>query len=354
MRGRVTAQPTDTLECMSDRQQSVVLGTTELGAQWQTLDPFLICAHHVDAYPPGNGEFAPAESLTGRSVGSDFSGLDGWSMYHGTSVPGFPQHPHRGFETITFARRGLIDHSDSLGATARFGRGDVQWMTAGSGIVHSEMFPLVNTDSGNDTELFQVWLNLPAADKLVDPYFTMLWSESIPTVELDGGGAVTIIAGQLGDSEPPKPPPNSWAARSEADIAMWHITLPAGTSWTIPAGATSSSRVLYQFVGSGLTIEGQRFGSRTGVQVRCDVDLEISASDEPIEILLLQGTPIGEPVAQHGPFVMNTRAEIQQAFEDYQRTEFGGWPWTRDDPVHTIDDGRFALHADGHREDAPT
>jgi len=339
---------------MTDGAQSVVLGTTELGPQWHTLDPFLFCAHHEDAYPPGNGEFAPSESLAGRDIGSDFSGIDGWSMYHGSSVPGFPQHPHRGFETITFARRGLIDHSDSLGATARFGRGDVQWMTAGSGIVHSEMFPLVNTDSNNHTELFQVWLNLPAADKLVDPYFTMLWSEKMPTLELDGGGTVTIIAGQLGDVEPPKPPPNSWAARSEADIAMWHITLPAGSRWTVPGGAASSSRVLYQFAGSGLTIEDQRFVGRTGVQVRCDVDLEIAAPDEPIEILLLQGTPIGEPVERHGPFVMNTRAEIQQAFEDYQRTEFGGWPWTRDDPVHSIDDGRFALHADGHREDAPT
>jgi quercetin 2,3-dioxygenase len=95
----------------------------------------------------------------------DFSGRDGWSMYHGSLVPGFPQHPHRGFETISFMRKGFMDHSDSLGAAARFGRGDVQWMTAGSGIVHAEMFPLLNRDAHNETELFQIWINLPATTR---------------------------------------------------------------------------------------------------------------------------------------------------------------------------------------------
>ncbi len=131
----------------------------------------------------------------------DFSGADGWSMYHGSVVPGFPQHPHRGFETVTFVRRGLIDHSDSLGATARFGRGDVQWLTAGAGIVHCEMFPLVDTTGPNTTELFQIWLNLPADDKMVEPYFTMLWDEDIPRLALvdDDGrrGELTVIAGAV-------------------------------------------------------------------------------------------------------------------------------------------------------------
>ena len=116
----------------------------------------------------------------------DFAGVDGWRMYHGHVVPGFPQHPHRGFETVTFVRRGFIDHSDSLGATARFGRGDVQWLTAGEGIVHCEMFPLLDRDGPNPCELFQIWLNLPAADKMVDPYFTMLWDEDIPRHVVDG------------------------------------------------------------------------------------------------------------------------------------------------------------------------
>src|SRR5687767_8549893 len=165
----------------------------------------------------------PAASLAGRELGQDFAGKDGWRMYHGDVVPGFPGHPHRGFETVTIVRRGLIDHSDSLGATARFGGGDVQWLTAGRGIVHAEMFPLVERTAANPLELFQIWLNLPAADKLCDPYFEMLWHEGIPTVTArDAHGRatrVTVVAGRLGDVQAPPPPPHSWAARPDADVA---------------------------------------------------------------------------------------------------------------------------------------
>ena len=164
---------------------SPVLQTVPLGTRWPTIDPFLFCVHHDDAYPAGTEQLGPDASLAGRDLGMDFAGIDGWNMYHGHVVPGFPAHPHRGFETVTFVRRGLIDHSDSLGATARFGRGDVQWLTAGRGIVHSEMFPLVDRDGPNPLELFQIWLNLPAEDKLADPHFTMLWADDIPTGRVD-------------------------------------------------------------------------------------------------------------------------------------------------------------------------
>ena len=139
-------------------------------------------------------------------------------MYHGDVVPGFPQHPHRGFETVTIVRRGYIDHSDSLGATARFGMGDVQWLTAGAGVVHSEMFPLLNQDGPNPLELFQIWLNLPSKNKLADPYFTMFWDADIPRRRLtdaNGRGVeVTAIAGALDGVRPLAPPPHSWAARA--------------------------------------------------------------------------------------------------------------------------------------------
>lgn len=158
----------------------LVLDTAPLGFQWPTLDPFLFCVHHDDAYPAANERFGPAASLAGRNLGSDFAGKDGWRMYHGRVVPGFPQHPHRGFETVTIVRRGLIDHSDSLGAAARYGRGDVQWLTAGKGIVHAEMFPLLDRTGPNPVELFQIWLNLPAVDKFADPHFSMFWSDTIP------------------------------------------------------------------------------------------------------------------------------------------------------------------------------
>ena len=332
---------------------NLVLATVKLGPQWPTLDPFLFCAHHDDNYPKGDGSLAPAASLGGRAIGQDFSGKDGWSMYHGSTVPGFPQHPHRGFETITYCRRGLIDHSDSMGATARFGRGDVQWMTAGGGVVHAEMFPLVNAEAPNPTELFQIWLNLPAEDKMVDAYFTMFWDEDVPRVELDNGGVVTVLAGTLDQATPPSPPPNSWAARDEAHIGLWHIVLPAGASWTIPATAATSGRMLYLFEGSGLHVDGVNYEKDTGMQLVADADITITSGDDGTECMLMQGTPIGEPVMQHGPFVMNTRDEIITAIEDYQRTQFGGWPWPSDDPTHAAHDGRFAIHADGTKDEPP-
>jgi len=324
------------------------------GMHWPTLDPFLFCAHHVDNYPAGDAEMAPVASLDGRDIGSDFSGKDGWSMYHGQKAPGFPQHPHRGFETVTLARHGYIDHSDSMGATARFGEGDVQWMTAGKGVVHAEMFPLVRRDAGNPTELFQIWLNLPAHDKMVEPYFTMLWSGAIPRhtlLDQDGHSVIlTTMAGAYGGQQPPPPPPDSWAGKAHNQVAIWTIQLSDGARFDLPAAAAPAQRVLYAFSGEGLSVAGQAFVGPSVVQVRADVGVELLASKGPVELMMLQGNPIREPVAQQGPFVMNTQAELQTAFADYRRTRFGGWPWKRDDPVHGREEGRFARHATGRVE----
>lgn len=334
---------------------SKVIATAPLEAiPWPTLDPFLFCAHHKDAYPAGNDQLAPVSSLEGRQIGNDFSGKDGWSMYHGDLVPGFPQHPHRGFETITIARSGFIDHSDSLGAAARFGKGDVQWMTAGKGIVHSEMFPLLDGKNPNPAELFQIWLNLPAKNKMAQPYFSMYWNETIPRLQIkDPAGKeiqVLVYAGELPGARGVTPPPDSWAAQKESDILILTIRLEAGATWTLPSAKPGSNRVFYFFSGKDAQIAGQSVVSGSAVQVDPSIEVEIVAGAEGIEILLLQGRPIGEPVARYGPFVMNTQQEIQQAFDDYRLTSFGGWPWKQDAPVHDRDQGRFARHADGHVE----
>jgi len=333
---------------------SSVLETLPLGFPWVTADPFLFCVHHKDAYPAGNERLGPAASLAGRALGQDFGGKDGWSMYHGQVVPGFPQHPHRGFETVTIVRNGFIDHSDSLGATARFGGGDVQWLTAGGGIVHCEMFPLLRQDQPNPVELFQIWLNLPSRDKMVEPHFSMLWNEQIPrrTLRDEHGRAteVTVVAGRLEDALAPKPPPHSWASRPEADVAIWCLRLAPEATFTLPATLASTLRMLYFFSGTSLIIDGERLNTHAAVQVRSDVPVRLQNGTAETEILMLQGRPIGEPVVQHGPFVMNTRAEIQRAMLDYQQTRFGGWPWPSDDPVHGASAGRFAKHADGKVE----
>ncbi|MEZ5167274.1 MAG: pirin-like C-terminal cupin domain-containing protein [Acidimicrobiales bacterium] len=292
-----------------------------LGPQWPTIDPFLFVAHHHDRYPRADGALGPAAPLYGRDLGQDFSGRDGWSMYHGRRVPGFPQHPHRGFETVTYVREGSSITPTPSGPP-RFGQGDTQWMTAGAGVQHSEMFPLLRDDDENPLELFQIWLNLPAADKMVAPYFTMFWSDRTPRVVAhDDAGRrteVTVIAGALDGQEPPAPPPDSWAAKSDADVAIWHIRLEPEARWKLPAAQPGSERVLYAFEGDRLTIDGVRVDAGTGAHLRADVGVDLVAGPGGIDCLLLQGRPIAEPVARYGPFVMTTNAGIQQAFSDYQ------------------------------------
>jgi quercetin 2,3-dioxygenase len=334
-----------------------ILALGPLGMPWETIDPFLFCVHHDDAYPRGNGRHGPdAALLAGRQIGSDFSGKDGWSMYHGQQVPGFPAHPHRGFETVTIVRQGRIDHADSLGAGARFGGGDVQWLTAGRGIVHAEMFPLLHTDRPNPLELFQIWLNLPADGKMVEPHFTMFWAEDIPRrsfVDADGRATeVVCIAGELAEAAKPlTPPPDSWASRPASDLAIWTLRLQPGARWTLPAArGDGTRRKLYFFAGTQLAIDGRTVAVKSAVELRAGAAVELVNGDTEAELLMLQGRPIGEPVAQYGPFVMNTEQQLRQAFEDYRRTQFGGWPWPDAAPVHGEGDERFARHADGRLE----
>jgi redox-sensitive bicupin YhaK (pirin superfamily) len=331
-----------------------------LGFPWKTLDPFLFCVHHDDRYPAGNESLGPAVSLAGRNLGQDFEGKDGWRMYHGEIVPGFPQHPHRGFETVTVVRRGLLDHSDSMGATARYGGGDVQWLTAGKGIQHAEMFPLLNRHDENPLELFQIWLNLPAANKMVEPYFAMFWDQTVPKRRTrDSSGyhtEITAVAGSFDEMSPPAPPPNSWASRADAHVGIWTLKMESGARFALPAAAPGTNRSLYFFRGSGLAVNGRAIPPKHQVELRADVEtvLDVGGRDrsDETEILILQGRPINERVAQYGPFVMNTQDEIRQAFADYQKTQFGGWPWDRPDPVHSREQGRFARLLDG-RLDRP-
>ncbi len=343
--------------------QSPIISIKPLAHRWETIDPFLFCVYHDDMYPESDGEMGvkPAQ-LAGRDIGQDFSRKDGWSMYHGNPVPGFPGHPHRGFETVTIVRKGLIDHSDSLGATARFGGGDVQWLTAGKGIVHSEMFPLLAADKANPMELFQIWLNLPAASKMAPPHFTMFWHEAIPhSISKDAHGnetEVVVIAGSfqadasVPATKPLAPPPDSWAAREQADVAIWTIRMAPGAVWVLPAATGNGTRRgLYFFKGQSVSVAGQHITSHCGMELQADAVVELVNTDDTVaEFLVLQGKPIAEPVVQYGPFVMNSQAEIAQTMQEYQRTQFGGWPWPDHAPTHGRDPARFARHPGGREE----
>lgn len=317
-----------------------------------TLDPFLFAVYHVDNYPadPSGGRMEFLEPGDGH----DFDPSAPYRMYHGDHVPGFPQHPHRGFETITATVRGLVDHADSTGNAGRYGEGDVQWMTAGKGIVHGEMFPLINSDKPNPLQFFQIWLNLPKAKKMVDPSFAMFWAHQVPEwASPDGLSTVTMFFGDYFLDEETKqniPPPNSWASDPNNDVAVMRIVVKPGGNMVLPKankGEEGVNRMLYLLDGlDGIKIDGNVVKQKLCITLDAtqDVTLELPESAEnDTEFLLLQGRPIDEPVVSHGPFVMNTQQEIRQAFYDYQKTRFGGWPWQRDDMIFPQSKGRFAL-----------
>jgi redox-sensitive bicupin YhaK (pirin superfamily) len=159
-----------------------------------------------------------------------------------------------------------------------------------------------------------------------------------------------VVAGALGDAHPPAPPPHSWASHADSDVAIWSIRMKAGARFALPPARPGTNRALYFFRGKTITIADRTLEHHAGARLRGDAEATLVAGPDDVELLLLQGRPIAEPVVQYGPFVMTTPGEIEQAFADYRRTQFGGWPWPSDDPVHGRDRGRFARHADGKVE----
>lgn len=331
-----------------------IISKVKLGFHWETQDPFLFCAHHFDKYPKGNVDLGPDMPLSRRSLGQDFDLSNDWKMYHGRIVPGFPEHPHRGFETVTIVLEGFVDHSDSAGQSGRYGEGDVQWMTAGRGMQHSEMFPLLNQDKENPLHLFQVWLNLPKKDKFVEPHYKMLWNEEIPIIGLnadeDSGSNLRLIAGSYQDIKAIAPAPDSWAADDANNLDIYLVELDQGDSIVLPSKSPTQKRAIYLYKGDELLIDDEVLPGDFQAYLSHKASV-FKTTTSKVSFLILQSEPIKEPVTKYGPFVMNTEDEIKQAYRDYQTTRFGGWPWERSDPVHGSKKIRFASYADGTREE---
>mmetsp|Transcript_28266 Transcript_28266/g.69732 ORF Transcript_28266/g.69732 Transcript_28266/m.69732 type:complete len:250 (-) Transcript_28266:11-760(-) len=237
-------------------------------------------------------------------------------------------------------------------------------MTAGRGISHSEMLPLLSKTGPNRLELFQIWLNLPRVNKMVDPHFKMLWGEQIPTQVVSGGATgahtkVAVIAGrgflpaEL-EATMPLPPPKSYAFEVEqTDVAIVTLLMSEGAKYTLPPARRGAltKRKLFFYKGAEVTVGGRKLHSHSDIELNADSYVELVAGAGGVELLMLQGVPIAEPVVQHGPFVMTSRDEIMQAFKDYQKDEFGAWPHASISPVHPREKKRFAKHGDGKSEE---
>lgn len=333
---------------------NIILGVQKLGFQWQAEDPFLVTMYHKDEYPAGNDDQGPNTLLEGRNLGEDFTLKDGFRMYHGTTVPGFPAHPHRGFETVTVVLEGFVDHFDSKGSRGRYGDGDVQWLTTGNGCQHTEMFPLVHKDKPNPLLLFQIWLNLPAKSKSAEPEYKMLWAEDIPVIEFASENGkktkVNLIAGSLNGKDSLEPNSASWAKDRNNHVGIYLIHMEPGASYSLPAISSTLNRNLYFYEGESILIDETKIESSHRVKLVGDQEIMIANGSTESYFLVLEGEPIQEPVVQYGPFVMNTEQEIRDAFHEFRRTQFGGWQWGRMDPVNDRESGRFASYADGKVE----
>lgn len=228
-------------------------------------------------------------------------------------LAGFPDHPHRGFETVTYMLDGRMRHKDNHGNEGLLTPGSVQWMTAGRGLVHSEM---PEQESGR-MRGFQLWVNLPAREKMSDPRYQEFAPERIPQVEPAEGVSVKVIAGSVGDVSGP-------IVQPATDPLYLDITLAAGRQWpyALPAGHNAFA---YVFEG-GVTV-GEGESARAVAQSELAVlgggrQLQLQAGAQEARLILVAGRPLREPVARHGPFVMNTREELMQAFIDYQEGRF--------------------------------
>jgi redox-sensitive bicupin YhaK (pirin superfamily) len=256
---------------------------TDFGKQ---LSPFLLLDY------AGPSDFAP--SAKPRGVG---------------------QHPHRGFETVTIVYKGEVAHRDSTGQGGVIGPGDVQWMTAGAGIIHEEFHSKAFSQTGGSLEMVQLWVNLPAKDKMTEPSYQAILNEQIPSVALPNeAGQLRVIAGEFEGHQGP--------AQTFTAMNVWDLRLNQGAqlSLSLPEGWTSAVVVLHgtvQVNGETIARDAQMVVlDRAGQHIALEANSETS-------LLLLSGEPLNEPIVGYGPFVMNTTQEINQAFNDFNSGKFG-------------------------------
>jgi len=255
------------------------------GPDIEQLDPFLFLNHHGPQVYPANNRGLP-----------------------------FGPHPHRGFETVTFILEGSLAHADSADHQSVIRAGGVQWMTAGSGIVHAEISPPEFLREGGPLEILQLWINLPARLKMSKPRYIGLQVDSIPAVTLSGGGELKLIAGEHGESTGP--------IETLTGVFLSTLSLPAGTRnrLTVPSGR----QVFLYGVDGEVSVGGEPIKAQHLVELDREGDsVEIEATTDA-RLLFGHADVIDEPVVSHGPFVMNTRDEIAQAIDDYQAGRFGG------------------------------
>jgi redox-sensitive bicupin YhaK (pirin superfamily) len=217
-------------------------------------------------------------------------------------------------------------------------------------VQHAEMFPLLNKEK-NPFEIFQLWLNLPKKSKKVNPYYKMLWSADIPKIKsTDESGNITeinLIAGNLNGQKALPPNPDSWASDPKNNVQILTIKLNPNAKFSIKGINEGITRTLYFYRGNSIAINDTEINVKRLIHLNSTEDIHIENSSETAYLFFLQGKPINEPLVQHGPFVANSQEEIQEVMQEYRKTQFGGWPYKTNEPVHDKNKGRFAKFPNG-------
>lgn len=327
-----------------------ILKKEPLRLHWDVEDPFFFASYHSDDYPHGNNQQAPPiNEIAGRNLGRDYKKIYGFRMFHGKVVPGFPLHTHWGYETVTIPEKGFIDHFDNLGNQGRYGRGDVQWISAGNFYEHNEMYPLVSQTERNPNEILQIMINLPNKSKGSDPEIKTMWSEKIPIVNKENV-SIKIIAGRFENIHALSPNDVSWAADSKNNVNILKIVMSPGSKITLPAISSTLNRNLYFVEGSTVKFDNNEFEYSYRFKLPGNEIIEFENGDKEGTYWLLEGEPIGEKNVSYGPVLLDSTKAVRSAMNTIREKELKEWPWDIVDKTQPLGSERFIRYADGREE----
>lgn len=320
--------------------------TSGLGMHWDTEDPFIFASHHEDDYPHGNRQQAPPlNEISGRNLGRDYTQRLGFRMYHGKVVPGFPMHAHWGYETVTLAEKGYVDHFDTEGIQGRFGFGDVQWVSASSKYEHCEMYPLVNKEDRNPNDITQIMVNLPLEMKNQPNSVNTVWNGDVPVVSGDGWD-VKVLCGRFGGREAESPSSASYA-RIANGVRILRIRMDPGTRMDVDPAAEGARRNLYFVSGDKAKVCGTEVDFYTRMKFSNLGGFTIENGDSESVFWLLEGRPIGQKMASYGPVYLEDLKDVRRALDEIRRNEFLEWPWDIIDKAQPLGTERFIRYRDG-------
>ncbi|VEU83250.1 pirin-like C-terminal cupin domain-containing protein [Acholeplasma hippikon] len=297
----------------------------------------MLLRYYEDNYPEGNINLAPNMYLENTMFGNDFNLDKPFRMYEDKSVPGFPRKPFKGFDLLTIVLEGYLDYADHVGNTARLSADDLLWAHAGSGLVVSQMVPLINQDSYNSFKAIHLWLNLPKNKKQTKPEVKVLFNdeikEIIETNDVHKSVKLKLITGKHCEHEVLSPVKRSYAA-VDRNVKIMLIDLEEGSTLKLRSKVKDLYRLLYYDDGLQLKINGDHYRKNAAFKLKDEEDVYLESSKGHNKLILLEGITINEPMFRYGSFVLNTEAEVILAYREYKETEFGDWPYEYDDSTH--------------------